>query len=444
MLFSQKSQIEVFRHGQWTPAAELRAVDIARCRFEYLADYIFSADPNPLQISHGLPVGFSPQAQWDRGAGMEDNLTPPSFLYDLVPQGKGRQFLLASLQAADADNLVMPLVMAGAFNPIGNIRLTSAVAFFQREIQRMGSAGLTGTQGFALDDILQHSESYLDHIGMYAMLAAGTTGVQGVAPKFLLATDQQGQWFADLALDDSLVHAHWLLKLPRGRAEEDRAVLRNEAPYLRAAKACGLRVHADPMLKGELLFLRRFDRVVDSTGLHRLPQESLASVIGMTGVTRAVAQNQLLAGLRAVSSDPMDETLEFLKRDVLNLALRNTDNHARNSAVQTTLDGRVQLTPLFDFAPMFKDPEVVARSCHWEDSHGVRQKTWLSVIESLAIPEEEKVAVAAALYHYAATVASLHTVAQDMGVDTDILEQCRRTIDTQAEQLQALRPLAHL
>jgi serine/threonine-protein kinase HipA len=441
MQFTQKSQVEIFRNGQWMPAAELRAVGIDRCRFEYLADYIFGADPNPPPIAHGLPVGFFPAPQMERGGGLEDDLTPPSFIYDLVPQGRGRQFLLKSLNVADTDSLTMPLVMAGAFNPIGNIRLTTAVDFFQGEIQRMREEGGASMQGFALEDILQHSAEYLDHIGMYAMLAAGTTGVQGVAPKFLLATDPQGQWFADLALADSQAHAHWLLKLPRGRAEDDRAVLRNEAPYLRVAQACGLRVHAAPMLKGELLFLRRFDRVVNETGLHRLPQESLASVIGMTGPTQGVAQNALLAGLRRVASDPLAETIEYAKRDVLNLALRNTDNHARNSAVQTTLDGRVQLTPLFDFAPMFKDSEVIARSCHWEDAQRVRQKTWLSALQTLQIPDNECGALATALYGFAETVAAIPTVARDEGVEPDILEQCRRTIDLQAEQLLALKPL---
>ncbi|WP_375338497.1 hypothetical protein [Variovorax paradoxus] len=38
--------------------------------------------------------------------------------------------------------------------------------------------------------------------------------------------------------------------------------------------------------------------------------------------------------------------------------MRNTDNHARNTAVQRLPDGALQLTPIFDFAPMFLDPEI--------------------------------------------------------------------------------------
>jgi len=102
------------------------------------------------------------------------------------------------------------------------------------------------------------------------MLAPRTTGVQGVASKFLLGTDEDGRWFPDLALPDERAREHWLVKLPRGNAEPDRAVLRHEAAYLRVATACGLRSTAEPELNGEALFVRRFDRQVIDGQVHRL------------------------------------------------------------------------------------------------------------------------------------------------------------------------------
>ena len=56
---------------------------------------------------------------------------------------------------------------------------------------------------------------------------------------------------------------------------------------------------------------------------------------------------------------------------MLNLALRNTDNHARNTAVQRLVDGSIQLTPLYDFAPMYLDPELIVRGCVWRDASGL-------------------------------------------------------------------------
>ena len=150
------------------------------------------------------------------------------------------------------------------------------------------------------------------------------------------------------------------------------------------------------------------------------------------------SQQSLVAAIRTVTSDPARETLEFIKRDVLNLALRNTDNHARNTAVQRTIDGHIQLTPVFDFAPMFKDPEVVARSCHWRDPAGVRQSQWKQVIEELEVPENERTSIAAELTVFAKSLGQLEAIARDCGVEQDVLVQCLRSIEEQTRQLDNL------
>ncbi|WP_101488471.1 hypothetical protein [Variovorax sp. RO1] len=35
--------------------------------------------------------------------------------------------------------------------------------------------------------------------------------------------------------------------------------------------------------------------------------------------------------------------------------------------MQRLLDGTVQFTPAFDFAPMYLNIEVIDRGCHWRD-----------------------------------------------------------------------------
>jgi serine/threonine-protein kinase HipA len=123
---------------------------------------------------------------------------------------------------------------------------------------------------------------------------------------------------------------------------------------------------------------------------------------------------------------------------VLNLALRNTDNHARNTAVQRLSDGSVQLTPLFDFAPMFMDPEVVPRTIHWRNGEGVRLDTWAQVLESIDLPDREREALLAELGAFAPVVARLPEIARECSVDERVIEQCLRSIEAQAAQLQAL------
>lgn len=430
--------IEIHVDGQWRPAATLQVYGAARCRFEYLPDYVFSDAPQPVAL--GLPLGMAPDRFVDGPTGREPDRRPPAFLYDLVPQGKGRKYLLDQLSLSDGDDMVLPLVLAGAFNPIGNLRFTSALAFFREEARR--NADPATDQGFDFREIVARSQEFLDHLSLHAMLASGTTGVQGVAPKFLLTSDTQGRWFADMALPDDRAHAHWLLKLPRGKSEADRAVLRNEAGFLLLAERCGLRTFAKPQMHNEILFVRRFDRQVIDGKLHRLHQESLASLCDLRGFGVPASQQTLLEGLRRVVSDPLGETIEFMKRDVLNLAMRNTDNHARNTAVQRTADGTVQLTPVFDFAPMYLDDEVIVRSCHWRDAQGRTQRTWTEVVSSLNVPQTERAHIAAALAQFAQVVAALPEIARDCGIEPAVIEACRVTIDAQAGQLQALAGLA--
>lgn len=431
-----ESVVEVFLGGIWVRAATLQTFGPESCRLDYLPEYLFG--DNPVPIALGLPLSYNPDF-----APAPDQVVdrrPPPFLYDLIPQGQGRRYLVKALCLVDSDQLVMPLINVGAFNPIGALRIRSAVDFFQE--QAALNPRHSQFDGLELDDIRRRSNAFLEHIQLHAMLASGTTGVQGVAPKYLLAQDDQNRWYADLAISDQDVRAHWLVKLPRGSSAEDKAVLRNEIAYLRTAAACGLRTHHEPMMIDDMLFVRRFDRVVNPHGLHRLHQESLASVAGLRGFAPATSLNELVSAMRSVVSEPAAETLEFIKRDVLNLALRNTDNHARNTALQRTLDGTVQLTPLYDFGPMFMDPEIVPRSLHWREvggpNAGRRIDGWEAVVESLALPDTERDALCASLHEFAETVGRLSTIARDHGVDPDVIEACRTSIDQQARELSSL------
>lgn len=434
MLPPTATAIEIHRNGAWHRAAELVPLGDDRCRVEYLAEYIFG-EANPWPIAMNLPPAYAAEQYVEGPAGPVTDRRPPPFLYDLVPQGRGRKYLIGRLGLSDHENLILPLVMAGAFNPIGNLRLSSAVDFFGREA--IANPEPANTHGFTKADVIEKSADFLEHLALHAMLASGTTGVQGVAPKFLLTTDRDGQWFADMALPDDRAHEHWLLKLPRGKGERDKQVLRNEAAYLRLAKACGIRTHRDPELHGDVLFVRRFDREIVDGKLQRLHQESAASICGLPGFGTIATQQTLLAGIRGVVAHPLRESIEFIKRDVLNQAMRNTDNHARNTAVQRLPDGSIQLTPLFDFAPMFLDEEGIARGFHWRDGPR-RQDNWAEVIGTLNVPDAERTAIAAALHDFATTVARLPEIARDCGIEDSVIAPCLGRIAEQADQLGAL------
>lgn len=426
---TQPAIIELHRDGRWTPAATLEALGDDRARIDYLPEYIFADDPWPVSLT--LPVAFAAPRESD------DAFAAPACLYDLVPQGRGRHYLVGLLGMGDHDALVLPLVLHGAFNPVGNLRIDQAVAFYQAQLARDPPPQ---TEGFTLSDLAARQDAVLDHLAAHAMLAGGTPGVQGVAPKYLLAEDADGRLYADLFLPDTDACNHWLLKGPRGAAPDDQRILRNEAAYLRVAAACGLRTHAIDTLRHEhdLLLLPRFDRRVDAQGVQRLHQESLASLAGLRGFGVPCRLNDLLRALRRHASNPAAETQEFIRRDVLNQAMRNTDNHARNHAVQRLPDGRVQLTPLFDFAPMYLDPELLPRALHWADSDGTRLQQWARILPALDLPDAEAQALSIDLCRFAETIDALPTTMREAGVDDAIIEACRPAIAEQTRQLAGL------
>ena len=425
-----RSVIEVFQNGKWVPAAEFEPMGRYKATFEYDVGYVFS--DGPVSVSLTLPVNMD-RLGTDGDTGVPDC---PPFLLDLVPQGRGRKLLAAELNIPDSEENDLVLTQYGAFNPVGNLRLDTAVTFYENWQRKNPEVEVAG---FELVDILARKEDFLDRIWMHAMYAAGTTGVQGAAPKFLLSQNRDGLWFADGAIPDAEAVKHWLIKQPRGTDETDYAVLRNEAAYLRVATRCGLRTEGVPIHERDMLFVPRFDRMVLPNGLHRLPQETLASLAGVRGFGIPVSMFSLVEAFRPHVTDPVGEIIEFMRRDVLNMAMKNTDNHARNTSVQRLPDGTVRLTPVYDFAPMYLDREVIVRSCRWKTAKKHDVSSLDEIIGALSISESGKRDVATGLRDFARIVADLPEIMSDCGVDKAVIDHCKLSIDGQFERLDAVR-----
>ena len=97
----------------------------------------------------------------------------------------------------------------------------------------------------------------------------------------------------------------------------------------------------------------------------RLGQESLVSAIGVADFGHVGTHEAYIDVLRQYSANPFADIVEYLKRDIANLALGNPDNHGRNSALSKHQDGTIRLSPLFDFAPMRLAKEGIVRSTRW-------------------------------------------------------------------------------
>jgi serine/threonine-protein kinase HipA len=118
----------------------------------------------------------------------------------------------------------------------------------------------------------------------------------------------------------------------------------------------------------------------------------------------------------------------------------NTDNHARNTAVQR-VEGKVQLTPLFDFAPMYLDPQLVPRVLRWyRPDTRVELTDWGDVLAALAVPDHERRMLAQELSRFAVQIERLPDIMEAQGVDHDVIGFLAQHVATQVRQLKALQP----
>jgi serine/threonine-protein kinase HipA len=319
-------------------------------------------------LAWSFPVGIEPRQL----------VTWPAFLIDLLPQGYGREELLKQLGLPETTEAGgdWALLNAGAGNPIGHLRVKEARAWLDERTRN-------DLQGFTFEEVAARGEHFSEYLAQHGLFVAGSSGVQGEWPKILLTQGRDGLLYLDHALPDEDAAAHWLVKFGRGTNEGLAAILRHEAPYMQLARHLGLRVHADLQLRDRALFIPRFDRRVTADGVERYAQESLAALCDVPGFGIAPSHNEACARLVAAATDPQAELIEYLRRDIANVALGNKDNHARNTAFQRRNDGSIGLTPVFDFAPMMLHPDGIARRMRWaQDDNG--SPHWASVVQQAA------------------------------------------------------------
>lgn len=217
---------------------------------------------------------------------------------------------------------------------------------------------------------------------MQGLYFAGSSGVQGQWPKILLTRADDGLPYLDHMLPDARAVAHYIVKFGRGTDPQLASILSHEAPYMDIAALLGLRVHAPLRLRQRALFIPRFDRLARGGVVTRQAQESIATLTGLPGFEAVPGHDQVCEALIRDCTDPQAEVLEYIKRDIANLAMLNEDNHARNTAVQRDFNGRIALTALYDFAPIYLNPDGIARRIRWDSSDN-GQPDWHRVLDRI-------------------------------------------------------------
>lgn len=400
--------IDIFEDGKWQPCCTVTVPDPDAGK---AGKAILSFH---MGISH--ESRYAPSLRYFPQQGTQELPHWPSFLLDLIPQGEGRQYLHEVFSLSDEPESDWPMLLAGAVNPVGKIRVREAMDAYQERIRQLDLKW--SQRGFTIEEVLSHSDDFIAYFDGHGVFTSGATSVQGKTPKLLLTQGKDGLWYADATLPDEKAARHYIVKIPQAGNRVDKNILRHEALYMRLARDMGLFVAELPRWREDMLFVPRFDRAVAKNQVVRHAQESLVSLAGQIAL-KEMTHNLMLETLRQFVASPYQATLEYIRRDMMNLAMGNMDGDLYNTAVQT-IQGEVRLSPLYDFAPAYLDGNGASRSLKWVNADGNEVKNWADILEALPLPQEEKGALRRELRAFGKRMENLEMLMEQYGISDDI------------------------
>ena len=379
--------LQIFTAGKWQDAVVLSFDDPekgfeSRCSFgyetPYLADNIEAINsPFSKAVSALYPLDWEGRRS-----------KTPAFVHDIAPAGAAKRFLLARLGQDKPADISADLYLLGRSTPapIGNMRIKeSAEAVDERQ-----------PIGFKREDVIHRDSRFLEYAYELGAAIGGATGAGGEAPKLLLTENREGLLFPDAVLADEDAKQHWFVKFARNRGgQTDQDILRSEFHYYKALQTLGIdTVAAEGLALEEAnkpsLWMHRFDREVSNSEVRRFAVESIYSLAEVT--TPGSAMNHLdvirmLAGLwrKAGQATQIPALVsDYLRRDLINKILGNSDNHGRNTAI-IRQENSFRLAPIYDLAPMVMDDEGVTRTTKWpKDLERAGDVDWRGVCRALA------------------------------------------------------------
>jgi serine/threonine-protein kinase HipA len=416
--------LQIYVDGYWHDAAQVgfeRPEQGISSPASVSYDVNYWADLSSVDAQEGLVIdrrALSLRYPVDMNLHLSDKW--PAWLLDIMPQGVARTRIAqdAGLRG-DSPALDIRLLQRAGGAPIGNMRIKEA---FEDEQERIANAQCPPLTD---EDIHTCSEKFLDVVDRFAYLASGSSGVQGEWPKALMTRSaRDGFWYPDpfVATEDGIEHA--IIKLLKSSSDKDRLILEAEAPYLELARDFGLNCAAALIYEPGVLIMPRFDREVEDGNVRLHGQESMTSALGIADFGVPKKHEDYLEVIDLYSDNPVADRIEYLLRDVLNMAAGNPDNHGRNTAMQRPARGGVKLAPLFDFAPMRLSDAGIARQTRWRCLHGQDLGTdWSAVCEAVACDGLSTDQVREELIGVLPQLRVLRETAERLGVPHQVIER---------------------
>ncbi len=363
-----KLTLQIYAGGEWQDAMGIgfeqpdQGLD-GPCTYGYEQGYLVGSLDSISTRLHGavsatLPLG------WDAWRSKK----APAFLFDILPAGAARRFLLKRLSGERPEGMNLDLFLLGRCTPapIGNLRIKESA----------GAIAGSPVLGFTRDEVVSRDSRFLEYAYEQGAAIGGATGAGGEAPKLLLTEDRHGALHPDAVLPDADAVQHWFVKFARNKASQtDQDILRSEYCFYRAIQQLGFDTIAAEGLaleegKKPSLWMHRFDRGVGPAGVNRVAVESMYSLSGVVEAGSYMSHSDVLRNLVALwqnvgqTEQVGDLVFEYMRRDLLNQILGNSDNHGRNTSIIRTAQG-VSLAPIYDLAPMVMDDEGVTRTTKW-------------------------------------------------------------------------------
>ncbi len=380
--------LQIFTAGYWRDAMRLEFPEPQKgfagpCRFHYRQDYLVD-NLDDIQRPFHTCVSARFPLEWD----VSVLKSAPAFLHDIAPAGSAKRFLMQRTGREKPQGVDDDLFLLGRSTPapIGNMRIKESVLALDGEVP----------MGFSRHDVTSRNSGFLEYAYEQGAAIGGATGAGGEAPKLLMSQGADGLLYPDAILNDDDVAQHWFIKFPRNQAtQNDQDILRSEYHYYKALHALGIETVAAEGLALEeatkpSLWVHRFDRRLGENGVERLAVESIYSLAGVTTpgsymdhseVVRLLVEQWRAAGQEGQVADLV---AEYLRRDLLNKVLGNSDNHGRNTSIIREPEA-LRLAPIYDLAPMVMDAEAVTRTTKWPKAlEKAGDINWKGVCEALS------------------------------------------------------------
>lgn len=363
----KKLTLQSYLAEQWQDIAELHfnAKTDELVKISYLNEHTIShfSEDGATAFSLNFPVDFfleQPQNSW-------------AFLQDIIPAGASRRYWLKALdiEHLSPSQQQFLLLQQATIAPIGNLRIKEAVP-----------SNESSPRLFSTQEVINRRSDFLEYANQRGAMVGGATGAGGEAPKLLLRHYQGKVWIDNQQLGQDQGD-YYLVKYPRGiYSPIDCDILRAEYAYYHELTAMGFSTISTSKMKLEegekypSLWLPRFDLEQNEDGkiIKRYAVESVYSILNKNGglldhyqtlenVIKKITESQLVKN--GFQFNIEEFVIEWVKRDLLNIAFGNSDNHGRNTAFLRDEKG-IYLAPIYDFAPMRADPEGIIRSTTWE------------------------------------------------------------------------------